>query len=230
MDYTVCRPVAAVWSIYVPFGKKYVSSGSTAQQHTVSRNQLHNCTAQSRLEVLHTCNCVWFWTNQFCGCLYMTLCYTDFTGQESQGFVVEMFLIPLQYYVMFLLTEHTVISVASSSSSTGNLFKICSSVEILLVERNWNTMKPTCDFSTTLFIGFLFLLIPKIKNPSVFHCAAYLRWTAVNHVTVKGFCVTRYHTDRRKNIKKMDSTRKPRKLNLPHSSRFSNVRTKCSRW
>lgn len=229
MDYTVCRSVAAVWGIYVPFGKKYVSIGSIAHQHTVSQNQLRNCTAQSRLEVLHTCNCVWFWTNQFCDRLYMILWYNDFTGQGSQGFVVEMFIIPLQYHVMFLLTEHIVIPVASSS--TGNLFKICSSVEILLLERNWNAMKPTCEFSTTLFIEFLFYAYShNKKNPSVFHCAAYLRWTAVNHITVKGLCVARCPTDQRKNIKKLDSTRKPHELNLTQSSHFCSVRTKYSSW
>jgi hypothetical protein len=112
----------------------------------------------------------------------MILWYTDFTGQESQGFVVEMFLIPLQYHVMFILPEQIAISVASTW--TGNLFKICSSVEILLVERNWNTMKPTRDFSATLFIGFLCYAYSHNKNPSVLHCAVYLRRTAVNHITV----------------------------------------------
>ena len=143
---TLCQPVAAVWIIYVPFGSNTLAV-DLLHNNTASQNQLRICTAQSRLEVLHTSNCVWFWTNQFCGFLYMILWYIDFTGQKSQGFVVEMFLIPLQYHVMFLLTEHIVISVASSSA--GNLFKICSSVKILLLERNWNSMKPTCDFSTT---------------------------------------------------------------------------------
>ena len=73
-------------------------------------------------------------------------------GKCHQRFFVEMLLITLQYYLMFLLKQYVTIALAYL---TGNLFfKICSPVEVMSISKKikqWETVFKTC-FDTSFLI------------------------------------------------------------------------------
>jgi hypothetical protein len=59
---------------------------STWPQHSVSQNQLWNCSMERLVALLHNCQFVWFQAKQFCGSVYRVFWFADegFDGQASK--------------------------------------------------------------------------------------------------------------------------------------------------
>jgi len=80
--------------------------------------------------------------------------------------VVGMFLIVLQYCLMFLLKEHFALTV--TFSLTRNMAEICFPVSLLLVFKELNTRKPSCKVVISSYVGF---------NSKMFLCCTVLVFT-----------------------------------------------------